>query len=155
MYFLWFNLTSFVGLLAVTVDFSGSSRVYRVHLYLITLCLHVMSLHVWYTYPTQYTSASSLLSLFYCCHAQLLGHVWPFVASWTVAYQAPLSMEFSRQESWSGVPFLSQGDLPDPAIKPTSLCLLHWQVDSLPLAPPRKTYTYCCQTFYLYIVIFV
>ena len=36
---------------------------------------------------------------------------------WTVAYQAPLSMEFSRQEYWSGLPFLSPGDLPDPGIK--------------------------------------
>ena len=38
----------------------------------------------------------------------------------TVALQAPLSMEFSRQEYWSGLPFLSPGDLPDPRIKPAS-----------------------------------
>ena len=41
---------------------------------------------------------------------------------------APLSMGFSRQESWSGLPFLPPGDLPDPGIKPAHL--LHWQVDS-------------------------
>ena len=52
---------------------------------------------------------------------------------WTVACQAPLSMEFSRQEYWSGLPFPSSGDLPDPGIKPTSLCLLHQQVGSVPL----------------------
>ena len=40
---------------------------------------------------------------------------------WTVACQAPLAMEFSRQEFWSGLPFLSPGDLPDPDIKRTSL----------------------------------
>ena len=47
---------------------------------------------------------------------------------WTVAYQAPLSMGFSRQEYWSGLPFPSLGDLPDPGIKPGSPAL---QADSL------------------------
>ena len=40
--------------------------------------------------------------------------------SWTVAQQAPLSMGFSRKEYWSGLPFPSPGDLPDPGIKPRS-----------------------------------
>ena len=52
------------------------------------------------------------------------------------ARQAPLCMEFSRQEYWSGVPFCSPGDLPDSEIKP--LCLLHWQADSLPLVLTKK-----------------
>ena len=47
---------------------------------------------------------------------------------WTVAHQAPLSMEFSRQEYWSGLPFPSPGDLPDPGVKPRSPA---FQVDSL------------------------
>ena len=51
---------------------------------------------------------------------------------WTVAHQAPLSMRFSSQEYWSGWPFPSPGDLPDPEIKPTSLqanyvLLSHWE----------------------------
>ena len=54
---------------------------------------------------------------------------------WAVAWQAPLSMEFSRQEYWSGVPFPSPGDLPDPGIKPRSPAL---QADSLPSEPPGK-----------------
>ena len=41
-----------------------------------------------------------------------------FATPWTVACQAPLSMRFSRQEYWSGLPFPSPGDLPDPGIKP-------------------------------------
>ena len=45
------------------------------------------------------------------------------VTPWTVAYQAPPSMEFSRQEYWSGLPFPSAGNLPNPGIKPTSLTL--------------------------------
>ena len=49
------------------------------------------------------------------------GHSCPTLATpWTVAHQAPLSMGFSRQEYWSGLPFPSSGDLPDPGIKPGS-----------------------------------
>ena len=54
---------------------------------------------------------------------------------WTVACQAPLSMGFPRQEYWSGLPFLSPGDLLDPGIKPPSPAL---QADSLLSEPPRK-----------------
>ena len=54
---------------------------------------------------------------------------------WTVAHQAPLSMEFSREEYWSGLPFPSPGDFPGPGLKPGSLAL---QVHSLPSEPPGK-----------------
>ena len=54
---------------------------------------------------------------------------------WTVAHQAPLSMEFSRQKYWSGLPFPSPGDLPNPRIKPMFPIL---QMDSLPSEPPAK-----------------
>ena len=53
----------------------------------------------------------------------------------TVAYQAPQSMEFSRQEYWSGFPFPSPGDLPNPGIEPRSSTL---QADALPSEPPGK-----------------
>ena len=53
----------------------------------------------------------------------------PLATPWTVAHQAPLSMGFSRQEYWSGLPFPSPEDLPDPRIKPRSPVL---QADSLP-----------------------
>ena len=52
-----------------------------------------------------------------CCH------VWLSATPWTVVHQAPLSMEFSRQESWSRLPFLSPGALSDPGIKPESPAL--------------------------------
>ena len=58
-----------------------------------------------------------------------------FGTRWTVACQAPLSMGFSRQEHWSGLPFPSPGDLPDPGIKPRSLAL---QADSL-LSEPSSS----------------
>ena len=54
------------------------------------------------------------------------------------AYQAPPSMGFSRQECWSGLPFPSPGDLPNPGIKPGSPTL---QADALPSAPPGKPMT--------------
>ena len=47
-----------------------------------------------------------------------LGHVRLFVTPWTIADQASLSVGFSRQEHWSGLPFPSPGDLPDPGIEP-------------------------------------
>ena len=61
------------------------------------------------------------------------------VTPWTVACQAPLSMEFSRQEEWSGLPCPPAGDLANSGIETSSLTSnLHWQVGSLPLAPPGK-----------------
>ena len=51
----------------------------------------------------------------------VLGGVQLFVTLWTVALQAPLSMEFSRQEYWSGFPFPPAGDLPDPGLEPRGL----------------------------------
>ena len=68
----------------------------------------------------------------------LLSHVQVFVAPRTVAGQAPLSMEFFRQEYWNGSPFPSPGDLPDPGIKPMSPVSLALQVYSLPSEPPEK-----------------
>ena len=61
----------------------------------------------------------------------MLSRVRLFATPWTIAFQAPLSMEFSRQEYWSGLPFRSQGDLPDPGIEPGSPAL---QADSLLLS---------------------
>ena len=61
------------------------------------------------------------------------GGVRLFATPWTVAHQAPLSMGFSRREYWSGLPFLSPGDLPDPGIKPRSPAL---QADALTSEPP-------------------
>ena len=76
---------------------------------------------------------------------QSLSRVQLFVTPWTVAYQAPLSMGFSRQECWSGLPFPSAGDLPDPGIKPGSPAL---QADALPSEPPGKPW--CIKTLLVY-----
>ena len=65
-----------------------------------------------------------------CC-AKSLSHVWLFVTLWTVACQAPLSMEISRQEYWSGLLCPLPGDLPNPGIKPLFPFTPELQTDSL------------------------
>ena len=64
-----------------------------------------------------------------------LSRVRLFVTPWTVGHQAPLSMGFSRQEYWSGWPFPSPGDLPNPGTEPWSPAL---QADALTSEPPGK-----------------
>ena len=64
---------------------------------------------------------------------QMLSGVQLFATPWTVAHQAPLSVKFSRQEYWRGLPFPSLGDLPGPGIKPGSPVL---QTDSSPSEAP-------------------
>ena len=67
--------------------------------------------------------------------AKSLSRVQLFVSPWIVTYQAPLTMGFSRQDCWSGWPFPSPGDLPNPGIEPGSPAL---QADALPSEPPGK-----------------
>ena len=72
----------------------------------------------------------------------IFSRVWLLVTLWTVACQAPLFSGFSKQEYWSGLPFPSPVDLPDPGIE--RLSILHWQVDSLLLRPPGKEICSMC-----------
>ena len=60
-----------------------------------------------------------------------------FVAPWTVAHQAPLYVEFSRQEYWSGLPFPSPRDLPNPGIEPRSPALAVRFFTTEPLGKPN------------------
>ena len=69
-----------------------------------TLTLQVITLGVWGSIS----------------HCVMLSHVRLFATLWMVARQVPLSMEFSRQEYWSGLPFPTPGDLPNPGIEPMS-----------------------------------
>ena len=65
-------------------------------------------------------------------------HVRLFVTPWTVAHQAPLSMGFSRQEYWSGLPCPPPGDLLDPEIEPMSLTSPPLAGGFFTIAPPGK-----------------
>ena len=73
-----------------------------------------------------------------CMHYKLLQFCL-FVTLWTIDSQALLSVGFSRQEYWGGLPCPLPGDLPDPGFKPTSI--LYWHAGFLPLAPPGKPKT--------------
>ena len=75
-----------------------------------------------------------------------------FATPWTVAYQAPPSMGFSKQECWNGLPFPSPGDLPDPGIEPGSPTL---QADALPSEPPGKPKVSTGAWIYLWAFCFV
>ena len=72
-------------------------------------------------FPSREPSKQVCVCVGVCMHARTLSCVRLFVTPWTVALQAPLSMEFSRQEYWSGLPFPTSGDLPDTGLKPMSL----------------------------------
>ena len=85
-----------------------------------------------------------------------LSRVRLLATPWTAANQAPPFMGFSRQEYWSGLPFPSPEDLPNPGIKPRSPAL---QTDALPSEPPgkpnlyeRSNFTYCV-AFYEHCVV--
>ena len=84
-----------------------------------------------------HSAVSSSLDVCWMC-AHSLSQVWLFVTPWIISHQAPLSMPSSRQEHWSGSPFPSQGIFLTQELNPRLLHPLHWQVDSLPLEPPRK-----------------
>ena len=77
-------------------------------------------LHVLFPQPDNLFNLLHLTNFYSPFCAQLLNHVQLFATPWTVALQDPLSMEFSRQEYWSGLPCPSPGDLPNQGIKPTS-----------------------------------
>ena len=68
-----------------------------------------------------------------------LSRVQLFATPWTLAYQAPPSMEFSKQENWSGLPFTSAEDLPDSGIKLRSPVL---QAAALPADPSGKLFPF-------------
>ena len=70
-------------------------------------------------------------------HAESLSHARVFATPWTVALQVPLTMGFSRQEYWSGLPFPSPGDLPGPGIEPVSPVLAGQFFTTAPLVKPR------------------
>ena len=73
------------------------------------------------------------------CILSHFSHIWLFVILSTIASQAPLSMGFSRQEYWNGLPSSPPGDLPDPGIKPMSLTSPALVANSLPLEPPGES----------------
>ena len=102
-------------------------------LLLLLLPKHPWSVSPFSPLPRDPYSSLSIHRLHVCRHAQSL-QVWLFAPLWTVACHVPLSMEFSRQEYWSGLPCPLSGDLPDSGIKPASPVSPALQADSPPLS---------------------
>jgi len=96
-----------------------------------------ISIYQWVWYLPVFLVAQ-LLPECVCLYVQSLSHLQLFVTLWTIFHQAPLSMEFSRKEYWSGLLSPTPGDLPNPGSNPHLLGLLLWQMDSLPLSPLRS-----------------
>ena len=92
--------------------------------------------HDWVTNSFTFKSYNFYLEI--CVCAQSFSCVWLFATPWTVACQAPLSMEFPGKNTGVGCHFLLQGLFPTQGWNQCLLLLLNWQADCLPLAPPRK-----------------
>ena len=149
------------------LQFMGSQRVGRkstsLHFIQQTVCIHYFIIILTYitnleTFFHKYTYEHKQILSTQCHHkticqskplsktissVQLLSRVQLFATPWTVACQAPLSMGFSRQQSWSELPFPSPGDLPNPGLEPSPPAL---QTDALLSEPPGKP------VFYAYII---
>ena len=102
--------------------------------FLVLGAVSITHLHFWKLYPSG-SGTNSSHRLWSLVPVKLLSHVRLFATPWTAAYQAPPSMAFSRQEYWSGLPFSSPGDLPDPGLTPRSPTL---QAGAVPSEPPGK-----------------
>ena len=104
----------------------------------LSFCEQLISLSIMSSRPT-YVVACVWITFLFKWKWKSLSCVQLFATAWTVAHQAPLSMGFSRQEYWSGLPCPCPGDLPNPGSEPQSLKSAHWQGGSLSLMPPGKT----------------
>ena len=78
----------------------------------------------------------------------VLSHVWLFLTPWTVAHQVPLSMGFSRQEYWSGLPFPPPGNLLNSEIKPESSALVGGFFTTEPPGKPQIIYNLCQRGYF-------
>ena len=78
----------------------------------------------------------------------MISRVWPFLTLWTVAHQVPLSMGFSRQEYWSGLPFPPPGDLLNSGVKPESSALVGGFFTTEPPGQPQLVYNLCQRGYF-------
>ena len=118
------------------LTYSCSALVDRTHLETHRICKGVFSsqryLEIWSVLFTIHTCVCVCVCVCVC----LVTQSCPIPCDlWAVVSQAPLSMQFSRQDYWNGLPFPSPGDLPDLGIEPRSPTL---QADALPSEPPGK-----------------
>ena len=91
-------------------------------------------------HPQGHTESDATEAIQHACTQHICVCVCLYICMyiWLVARQSPLSMVFSRQEYWSGLLCSPPGGLPTQGLNPSLLCLLHWQLGSLPLVPLGK-----------------
>ena len=100
----------------------------------------------------KFLAGSMLILSFKLWCAQSLSHVWLFETLWSIAWQAPLSMEFFRQEYWNGLLFSSIRDPSDPGIEPVSSAFPALAGRFLTTEPPGKS-KLCINTYMILLVI--
>ena len=115
---------------------SGSSAFLKISLIIWKFMVHILLKPGLENFEHYFTSVWKKVKL------KSLSRVQLFATPWTVAYQASLSMGFSRQEYWSGLPFPSPGYLPDPGVEPRSPTL---EADALTSEPPGKPVSLACE----------
>ena len=97
--------------------------------------------HMWGENPDRWAFSFLKKKIYFIlAYAQMLRCVQLFVTPWTIAHQSSLSMGFSRQEHWSGLPLPPPGEFPYPRIAPGSPA---WQADSLPTEASESPILHC------------
>ena len=151
--------TVFIVAVTIYIPTSNTRRLLFLHTLSSTCCLWIFGWWpFWHGVPLHYScweipwqeepgglqsrgSRDLYMTQWLCVCSSCFSHVQFFVTPWTVAHQAPLSVGFSRQEYWSGLPFPPPGDLPDSGIEPESLFKSPASAsDSLPLMPPWEAH---------------
>ena len=127
----WSNITSVRKLFSDLLINSGADHI--LHFTFLKKKNKVLGSSLLYIKSYYKATVSNTVWYRYMCMLSHFSHVWRFVTPCTVAHQAPLFMGFSRQEYCSGFHLLLQGIFPTQRSNLYLLCLLHWQVDSLPL----------------------
>ena len=118
-----------------------------IYIYIYTILMHMYyTLNIYLTYSLCRYMCGCMLSRFNC--------VWLFMTT-DCSPQAPVSIAFSRQECWSGLPCSPPGNLPDLWIEPVSLVTPKLQVDSLPLSHQGSPYRYIVYIKYIFKTIYI
>ena len=132
-FFHLFQVLCLVFQFIITTKIAGSSSMF---IFICSRYCHIVHQSVWkfpaspeyvrapiYPHPRILIIVILSVCVCVCVCVQSFSHVPLFATSWTIAHQTPLSMEFSRQEYWSGLPFPTPGDLPGPGVELASKAL--------------------------------
>ena len=144
----WFDLFAVKGFLRVVSSttipehqFFGAQHSLWISCHIHTWLLEKPELWLYESLSTKWCLCFLIcsLGLSYVCMLGCFSHVWLFVIQWTVAYQAPCPGDSPGKNTGVGSHALLQGTFLTQGSNPRLLCRLHWQMSSLPLAPPESS----------------